>query len=155
VREVVTTPDEESLEDHDLIKVQESLQMRILHKRKPTWAREIIQYGEKYGVPEGTTRQVKRPNPFSSYTALMCDLLEEDPTFFEEVIQRKEWVDAMIEEYQSTMKNKVWEIVPRPKSKDLVSSKWLFKIKHVADGSIEKYKARFVAHGFSQEEGID
>jgi hypothetical protein len=41
------------------------------------------------------------------------------------------------------------------KSKDVVSSKWLFKIKHVVDGSIEKYKARFVTRGFSQKEGID
>jgi hypothetical protein len=49
--------------------------MTISHKRKPAWARELIQYGEKYGVPEGTTRQVKRPEPFSSYMALMCDLL--------------------------------------------------------------------------------
>jgi hypothetical protein len=48
----------------------------------------------------------------------------------------------MTEEYQSIMKNKVWEIVPRPKSKDVVSSRWLFKIKHVVDGSIEKYKER-------------
>jgi hypothetical protein len=80
VREVVTSPDEESLEDHDLIEVQEPPQMRILHKRKPTWARELIQNGEKYGVPKGTTRQVKRPKPFSSYTALMCNLLEEEPT---------------------------------------------------------------------------
>jgi hypothetical protein len=61
----------------------------------------------------------------------------------------------MTEEYQSIIKNDVWEIVPRLKSKDVVSSKWLFKIKHAADGSIEKYKARFVAHGFSQKEGID
>jgi hypothetical protein len=93
--------------------------------------------------------------PFSSYTALMCDLLEEEPTYFEEAIQRKEWADAMTEEYQSIIKNEVWEIVPKPKSKDVVSSKWLFKIKHVADGSIEKYKERFVARGFSQKEGID
>jgi hypothetical protein len=49
----------------------------------------------------------------------------------------------------------VWEIVLRPKNKDVVSSRWLFKIKHVVDGSIEKYKARFVARGFSQKEGID
>jgi hypothetical protein len=79
VREVVTSPDEESLEDHDLIEVQEPPLMRILHKRKPAWAREL-QDGEKYGIPEGTTRQVKRPNPFSSDTALMCDLLDEEPT---------------------------------------------------------------------------
>jgi hypothetical protein len=98
---------------------------------------------------------VKRPNPFSSYTALMCDLLEEEHTYFEESIQRKEWEDAMTEEYQSIIKNDVWEIVPRPKSKDMVSSKWLFKIKHIVDGSIEKYKARFFTHGYSQKEGID
>jgi hypothetical protein len=61
----------------------------------------------------------------------------------------------MTGEYQSIIKNEVWEIVPRAKSKDVVSSKWLFKIKHVVDGSIEKYKEIFVARGFSQKEGID
>jgi hypothetical protein len=61
----------------------------------------------------------------------------------------------MTEEYQSIMKNEVWEIVPRSKNKDGVSHRWLFKIKHAVDGSIEKYKARFVARGFSQKEGID
>jgi hypothetical protein len=81
--------------------------------------------------------------------ALMCDLLEEEPTLFEEAIQRKEWVDATTKEYQSILKNKVWELVPRPKSKYVVSSKWLIKIKHTADGNIEKYKERFFAHGFS------
>ena len=94
-------------------------------------------------------------NPFSIYMALMCDLLEKEPTCFEESIQKKEWAEAMTEEYQSIIKNDVWEIVPRPNSKDVVSSRWLFKIKHVVDGSIEKYKARFVACGFSQKEGID
>jgi hypothetical protein len=57
--------------------------------------------------------------------------------------------------YQSIIKNDVWEIVPRLKSTNEVSSKWIFKIKHATDGSIEKYKERFVARGFSQKEGID
>jgi hypothetical protein len=155
VKEVIASPDEEILEDHDIVEFQEPPQMTISHKIKPAWAGELIQDGEKYGVPEGTTRQVKRPKPFSSYMVLMCDLLEKEPTFFEEVIHKKEWADAMTEDYQSIIKNDVWEIVPRSKSKDVVSSKWLFKIKHVANGSIEKYKERFVARGFSQKEGID
>jgi hypothetical protein len=66
-REVIASPDEEILEDHDIVEFQEPPQMTISHKRKPDWARELIQYGEKYGVLKGTTRQVKRPNPFSSY----------------------------------------------------------------------------------------
>ena len=47
------------------------------------------------------------------------------------------------------------EIVSRPKKKSIVTLKWIYKIKHTTDGSIEKYKARFVARGFSQKEGID
>ena len=61
----------------------------------------------------------------------------------------------MTKEYQSIMKNDVWDIVPKPDDKSVVSSKWIYKIKHAVDGSIEKYKARFVARGFSQKEGID
>ena len=61
----------------------------------------------------------------------------------------------MTKVYQSIMKNDVLDIVPKPENKSVVSSKWIYKIKHVVDGSIEKYKARFVARGFTQKEGID
>ena len=60
-----------------------------------------------------------------------------------------------MKKYQSIMKNGVWEIVSRPEGKSVVASRWLYKIKHGVDGSIEKYKARFVARGFSQKEGVD
>ena len=43
----------------------------------------------------------------------------------------------------------------RPQGKKVVGSRWIYKVKHVADGSVEKYKARFVAKGFSQKQGID
>jgi hypothetical protein len=138
-----------------MIEFQEPPQMMISHKRKLAWARELIQDKEKYGAPEGTMRQIKKPKPFSSYMALMCDLIENEPTCFEGAIQKKEWADATTKEYQSIIKNDVWEIVPRAKRKDVVSSKWLYKIKHAIDGSIEQHKARFVARGFSQKEGID
>jgi hypothetical protein len=153
--EVIVNPDDEIPEDHDVIESQEPPQMTISHKRKLAWERELIQYGEKYGAPKGTMRQIKKPKPLSSYMDLMCDIIEKEPTFFEESIQKKEWVDAMTKEYQSIIKNDVWEIVPRPKNKDVVSSKWLYKIKHVAEISIEKYKAIFVARVFSQKEDID
>ena len=77
------------------------------------------------------------------------------PTTYEETSVHQVWRDAMMEEYNSIMKNGVWEVVLRPEGKSVVTSKWLYKIKHVADGSIEKYKAHFVARGFSQVEGVD
>ena len=64
------------------------------------------------------------------------------------------WVDAMVEEYDSIFRNSAWEVVPRPKGKSVVGSRWIYKVKQAADGSIEKYKAIFVAQGFSQIEGI-
>lgn len=61
----------------------------------------------------------------------------------------------MNKEYESIMKNNVSDVVPRPKDKSVVTSKWLYKIKHGANESVEKFKARFIARGFSQKEGLD
>ena len=61
------------------------------------------------------------------------------------------WKDAMVEEYESIIQNDVWKVIPRPQGKSVVTSKWMFRIKHGANGSIEKYKARFLARGFSQK----
>lgn len=87
--------------------------------------------------------------------AFTSHIIEFDPSSFEEASNQQVWKDAMLEEYQPIIKNDVWDVVPRPKEKSVVSSKWLFKIKHAIDGSIEKYKTRFVARGFYQKEGID
>ena len=61
----------------------------------------------------------------------------------------------MMEEYQSIMKNDVWEIVLRLEGKSVVTLRWIYKIKHVADSRIKKHKDQFVACGFSQREGVD
>ena len=54
----------------------------------------------------------------------MCDLVDQEPTSYEESIQNKEWdVESMAEEYQSIMKNDVWDIAPKPENKSVVSSK--------------------------------
>jgi hypothetical protein len=71
--------------------------MTISHKRKTAWARELIQDGEKYGAPEGSMRQIKKPKPFSSYMSLMYDLIENDPTFFEQTIQKKKKKGELLE----------------------------------------------------------
>ena len=57
----------------------------------------------------------------------------------------------MVEEYKASMKNDVWEVVAETKGKSIVNSRQIYKIKHVADGSIENHKAIFVACGFSQK----
>jgi hypothetical protein len=63
--------------------------------------------------------------------------------------------DVVFQENSSIIKTDVWEIIPIPEDKSVVSSKWIYKIKYATDGSIDKYKARFVAWGFSQKGGVD
>jgi hypothetical protein len=78
-----------------------------------------------------------------------------ESTGYEEAAEKKEWKNAMVEEYQYIVKNDVWDVVSRPKEKTMISSKWIYKTKHSVDGSIKKHKVRFMARGFSQKEGID
>jgi hypothetical protein len=126
-----------------------------LIKRRPAWFKETLQEAEKHAAPSGTFGESKRPQRFASYVALVSNISDTEPSLFDEANKLQFWKDAMLDEYKSIMKNSVWDIVPRPKGKSIVSSKWLYKIKHAADESVEKYKARFVARGFSQKEGID
>ena len=81
--------------------------------------------------------------------SLVASLCDSESSTFDEASQHQVWRDAMMVEYHSIMKNDVWEIVPRPEGKSVVSSWWLYKLKHAADGSVEKYKARIVMRGFS------
>ena len=68
-----------------------------------------------------------------------------EPSSFEEAVEDPTWVDAMVEEHHSIVRNSAWEIVPRPEGKSVVGSRWVYKVKQAADGSVEKYKERFFA----------
>ena len=94
-------------------------------------------------------RESKPPERFCSYIAMVSSIQEYEPSTFEEASSRQVWKDSMMEEYNSIMKNDVWEVVPRPKGKSVVTSRWLYKLKDVANGIIENYKACFMALGFS------
>ena len=61
----------------------------------------------------------------------------------------------MEEKIQALAKNQTWDLVPKPKDVKPISCKWVYKIKSRPNGSIERYKARLVAWGFSQQYGLD
>jgi hypothetical protein len=85
----------------------------------------------------------------------MIHIIDIEPSCHGEETGQRVWQGAMAEEYQSILKNDVWDIVLRPEWNSVVTSKWIYKIKHASDGSFKKYKVRFVSKGFSQVEGID
>ena len=80
-------------EDHDMAKPQEpveTLHEKDSHKRNPTWARELIQEAERYGAPERMHRERKRPNPYNNYVALLFDIINKEPSTYEEAAENNE-----------------------------------------------------------------
>ena len=66
--------------------------------------------------------------------------------------ERKEAADA---EFKSLSENDVWELVEPPPGRNIVKSKWVFRVKYKSDGTIKRFKARLVAKGYSQIPGLD
>ncbi|GJW79632.1 retrovirus-related pol polyprotein from transposon TNT 1-94 [Tanacetum coccineum] len=78
-----------------------------------------------------------------------------EPATVSEALKDVDWVIAMREELDQFSRLKVWRLVPRPKVKTIINTKWIFKNKKDENSLVIKNKARLVAQGYRQEEGID
>ena len=65
------------------------------------------------------------------------------------------WKEAADNEFKSLKVNETWDVVEMAKDKSIVTCRWVFKVRRKAYGSIDRYKARLVAQGYSQEHGQD
>ena len=81
-----------------------------------------------------------------------------DPRTFKEAMKSdsaEHWKKAMSKEYSALTEHETWELVDLPEGANLVGCKWVYKTKRKANGEIDRHKARLVAQGYSQEEGVD
>jgi hypothetical protein len=78
-----------------------------------------------------------------------------EPYNVQEVLSTSEWRATMHEEFSALKKNKTWTLVKPQPGRNVIDCKWVFKLKHQADGSIERHKARLIAKGFKQRLKID
>jgi hypothetical protein len=79
--------------------------------------------------------------------------MEGDPTSYEEVMRSphsSKWREAMEDEMRSMSANQVWKLEDIPKGVKIVGCKWVYKIKRDSKGNTDRFKARFVAKGFTQ-----
>ncbi|KAE8684131.1 PLAC8 family protein [Hibiscus syriacus] len=107
-------------------------------------------------IPQSQLRRstrIRRPNPKYANAAIIEEATE--PETFEEASKSSEWMTAIKEEIDALQQNQTWDIVPKIKYVKPISCKWVYKIKRRPDGSIERYKARLVARGFSQQYVLD
>jgi hypothetical protein len=148
-----SNPEEHILEDQnetiDLERHVDPPREATITSKRPTWLWTTLREVEIHPSPKGSFKERKRPHKFSIFVALMSKIVDSKPSTFAEDDKKQVWKDAMMEEYESIMKNDAWEVVLRPEGKLVVTSKRIYKIKHIAYGNIKKYKVRFVAIGFS------
>ena len=109
----------------------------------------------------GPKRQCRAPNRFHLDSCNLIESLTNDisePKTVKEALQSEhsaKWRSAMSVEFESLTKNNTWELVPPPKGKNIVGSKWVLKVKRNSDGSLDRFKARLVAQGYTQTHRID
>lgn len=129
---------EEGNEDDDTLakdNIQEA-NRPVRNRRQPEWTKDYVM----------------------STISLDGDVIIDEPHSYTEAIScsyKNEWTNAMKNEYKSLIDNNVWKLVERPKNVNVVKSKWVYKLKRDASGNIDRFKARLVACGYSQVQGVD
>ncbi|KAK1427083.1 hypothetical protein QVD17_15766 [Tagetes erecta] len=134
--------------------------------------KEQSQTTKTHDVPESSVAKAKgvrkkvKPAKFRDegdltafvFTAAEMESMIE-PLSYKEALESAEkgkWLQAMTEEMESLHQNKTWVLVDRPKDKRVVDSKWLYKVKSgLTEDDPPRFKARLVARGFTQIEGVD
>ncbi|GJX14164.1 retrovirus-related pol polyprotein from transposon TNT 1-94 [Tanacetum coccineum] len=102
--------------------------------------------------PVSTRLQLHEQALFCYYDAFLTVV---EPKTYKDALTQSCWIEAMQEELNEFERLRVWELVPRPDKVMVITLKWIYKVKLDELGGILKNKARLVARGYRQEEGID
>nr|GEU55721.1 retrovirus-related Pol polyprotein from transposon TNT 1-94 [Tanacetum cinerariifolium] len=102
--------------------------------------------------PVSTRLQLHGQALFCYYDAFLTSV---EPKTYKDALTQSCWIEAMQEELNEFERLEVWELVPHPDEVMVITLKWIYKVKLDELGGILKNKARLVAHGYRQEEGID
>ena len=108
--------------------------------------------------PHRTTRVWSAPEWYGNLVLEIMLLDHDEPTNYEEAMMSPDstkWLEAMRSEIRSMYENKVWTLTDLPNDRRAIEIKWIFKRKTDADSSVTIYKARIVAKGFRQVQGVD
>ncbi|KAJ0579636.1 putative RNA-directed DNA polymerase [Helianthus annuus] len=120
---------------------------------EPEPTAEISDQGQS-STPLRRSSRASKPNPRYAHVVSIEEEVKEPETYIE-ASTKPEWIKAMKQELDALKNNETWELVPKPEGVKTVSCKWVFKLKKNTDGTIQRYKARLVARGFTQEYGLD
>lgn len=110
------------------------------NRRPPVWMRH-------YDTGEGLSEEDNE--------AQLAMFAAADPIRFEDAVKSEKWRKAMDAEMESITKNGTWELMELPEGGKKIGVKWVYKTKFNENGEVDKYKARLVVKGYSQQYGVD
>ena len=121
--------------------------------------KQIENSNEECKIGRSSRREGLRENPKKVIPFQYSFLAESvEPSTYEEARNCKhkdKWMEAIKDELDSLEKNGTWEMCKLPEGKKPIESMWIFKVKYLSDGTIDRYKARLVVKGCFQKPGID
>ena len=97
--------------------------------------------------------RIHKPNP--KYAMAASATISPIPQSVRSVVKDPNWYAAMKCEFDALQANKTWTLVPRPPDARVITGKWVFKHQMNPDGTLERYKARWVVRGYNQRPGVD
>ena len=102
-----------------------------------------------------TREGVTTRSHYNNLCAFQAFVSLQEPKNIQEALKDVDWIQAMQEELEEFKRNKVWHLVPQPHKKTIIGTRWVFRNKLDDKGSVIRNKARLVAQGYNQQEGID
>lgn len=168
VTQTASVPDLDHIKDPDYIESPEHVQAEPLAPDQPErYSLRKRKRGSESEGEGGNSQRIKAMlaliaediHPESeneeAYAAVSIPIPQTYRQAVGDKIYGKEWEAAIAAELSALQQNGTWEVMIPPPGSNLVTSKWVFTIKHKADGTLERFKARLVARGFSQSYGRD
>lgn len=149
------------IEENEEEPEKEEKDQEKLKEKEPSQTPSKVKFLQKHHLEEQTignvnegiqTRRRMTSTPRKNDVALLSMI---EPETFTQASKDPHWVEAMEEEMYQIEKNETWKLVPRPKDKNIIGTKWVFKNKMNENGKIIRNKARPICKGYSQIEGID
>ncbi|GJS13403.1 putative RNA-directed DNA polymerase [Tanacetum coccineum] len=131
---------------------------RILRKsnRKSVMPSKLNDYVIDSKVKYGLDKYVNYSNLSSDNYSFVTNLNETyEPKSYKEAAFDPRWIEAINAEMEALIRNMTWVAIELPSGRRPIGSKWIYKVKYKSTGEVERYKARLIAKGFNQKEGVD
>ncbi|GJR50184.1 retrovirus-related pol polyprotein from transposon TNT 1-94 [Tanacetum coccineum] len=150
---------DDDLDEEEAIKVTEKKNLESDIVDETLEIDEIVNIKESRNHPLenviGNLNQRTLRSQAQNQSNFFCFISTIEPKNVNEALGDKSWIVAMQEELNQFIANDVWELVPQPRNMTIIGTKWVFRNKLDENGVVSRNKARLVAQGYNQQEGID